>query len=127
MEDRGFTATATLTLALCIAANAAIFAVVNSVLLRPLPVPEPERLVLIHNSYVVREGLVLLVAGLVVGLAGAFAIRRTMESQLYGIGGMDPVVVSAVAAVLGIVALTACVIPARRAARTDQTVALSEQ
>src|SRR5688572_534279 len=50
-KDRGFALTALLTLALCIGANAAIFAVVHSVLLRPLPVPEPERLVLMHNSY----------------------------------------------------------------------------
>ncbi|MGB2715318.1 MAG: ABC transporter permease [Vicinamibacterales bacterium] len=50
-KDRGFAITTLLTLAVCIAANAAIFAVVNAVLLRPLPVPDPERLVLMHNSY----------------------------------------------------------------------------
>ena len=50
-KDRAFTITTLLTLALCIGANAAIFAVVNSVLLRPLPVPEPDRLVLLYNSY----------------------------------------------------------------------------
>ncbi|HEX6322436.1 MAG TPA: ABC transporter permease [Vicinamibacterales bacterium] len=50
-KDRSFTATVLLTLAICIAANAAIFAIVQSVLLRPLPVPEPDRLVHIFNSY----------------------------------------------------------------------------
>ncbi|MEO6212107.1 MAG: ABC transporter permease [Vicinamibacterales bacterium] len=51
LKDRGFSVTVVLTLALCIGANAAIFAVVNSVLLRPLPVPEADRLVLLYNSY----------------------------------------------------------------------------
>ena len=50
-KDLAFAVTAILTLSLCVGANAAIFAVVNSVLLKPLPVPEPDRLVLMHNSY----------------------------------------------------------------------------
>ena len=50
-KDRGFAATAILTLALCIGANAAIFAVVNSVLLQPLPVPHAEQLVHMYNAY----------------------------------------------------------------------------
>jgi predicted permease len=50
-KDRGFTAAAFLTLALCIAANAVLFGIVHSVLLKPLPVPDSDRLVLIYNSY----------------------------------------------------------------------------
>lgn len=50
-KDRSFTATVLLTLAICIGANAAIFAVVQSVILRPLPVPEADRLVNVFNSY----------------------------------------------------------------------------
>jgi hypothetical protein len=50
VKDRAFTRTALFTLALCVGANAAIFAIVNSVLLRPLPVPHPERLALVHSS-----------------------------------------------------------------------------
>jgi len=51
LKDRGFTATATLTLAVCIAANVGIFAIVNSVLLQPLPVPHPEQLIHMYNAY----------------------------------------------------------------------------
>jgi len=51
LGDRGFTITAALTLAICIAANAAIFAIVNSVLLQPLPVPFAGQLVHMYNAY----------------------------------------------------------------------------
>ncbi len=50
-KDRGFSITAILTLAVCIGANVAVFTVVSSVLLRPLPFPEADRLVLISNQY----------------------------------------------------------------------------
>jgi ABC-type antimicrobial peptide transport system permease subunit len=77
-------------------------------------------------TLVLREGVGLLVAGLIAGLAGAFAIRRAMESQLYGIGAMDPLVLASVAGVLFVVAVAACAVPARRAARIDPVVALGE-
>jgi putative ABC transport system permease protein len=76
---------------------------------------------------VLREGLLLLVVGFGVGLAGAFGIRRIMETQLYGIGAMDPTVISVVALLLGAVAMMACMLPARKAARIDPLVALNEQ
>src|SRR5436309_12853993 len=50
-KDRGFSAPAILTLAVCLGANVAIFTIVDSVLLRPLPVPESERIVFISNQY----------------------------------------------------------------------------
>jgi|RhiMetdeSRZDD1v2_1073273.scaffolds.fasta_scaffold72389_4 putative ABC transport system permease protein len=50
-KDRGFSTTAIMTLAVCLGANVAIFTIVNSVLLRPLPVPESERIVFISNQY----------------------------------------------------------------------------
>jgi predicted permease len=74
---------------------------------------------------VISEGLLLLAAGFVVGILGAFAIRRTIQSQLYGVGAMDPVVLGTVAIVLASVALLACSVPARRAARIDPSVALN--
>ena len=51
VKDKGFTLTALATLALCIGANAAVYTVVNAILLQPLPVPESDRILLLHNSY----------------------------------------------------------------------------
>src|ERR1700736_1967053 len=50
-KDKAFTVTAAMTLALCIGANTALFSVVHNVLLRPLPVPDSDRIVLMSNSY----------------------------------------------------------------------------
>ena len=76
---------------------------------------------------IISEGLRLLIFGVGAGLAGAFAIRRAMETQLFGVQGFDPVVLSLVAILLSVVALFACAVPARRAARIDPVIALSEQ
>src|ERR1022692_2824356 len=51
VRDKGFTATALLTFALCLGANVALFAVVSSVLIRPLPYPNPAQLVAVFNKY----------------------------------------------------------------------------
>jgi predicted permease len=75
---------------------------------------------------VLSEGAALVGIGSVLGLIGAFLLRRTLESQLYQIGAMDPFVLGGVGAILAIVALVACLLPARRAARTDPAIALSE-
>jgi len=75
---------------------------------------------------VLREGLLLLGAGLVVGAAGAFALRRSLESQLFGIGSGDPRVLGAVTLLLAVVAFGACALPARRATRIDPRTALTE-
>ena len=75
---------------------------------------------------IVSEGLWLLGLGVVAGLAGAFAIRKAMETQLFGVQPMDPLVLAAVAAVLGVVAFVACAVPARRASRIDPLVALND-
>ena len=75
---------------------------------------------------IVSEGLWLLAIGVAAGLAGAFAIRTAMATQLFGVQPMDPVVLAAVAGVLGIVAFAACAVPARRAARIDPLIALND-
>lgn len=51
LKDRTFTITALLTLAICLGSNAAMFTVVRSVLLKPLPFPDSDRVVLLYNSY----------------------------------------------------------------------------
>ena len=76
---------------------------------------------------IVSEGLWLLGLGVGVGLAGAFAIRRAMETQLFGVQPMDPMVLALVTGVLGVVAFLACAVPARRASRIDPLIALNDQ
>src|SRR4030095_6824484 len=51
LKNPGFTGVAVLTLAICLGGSLAIFAVVDAVLIRPLPFPDADRLVVIHNSY----------------------------------------------------------------------------
>jgi predicted permease len=76
---------------------------------------------------IVTEGLWLLAIGVGIGLVGAFAIRRAMEAQLFGVQPMDPLVLSAVTVMLGLVAFLACAVPAGRAARIDPLIALNDQ
>ena len=78
-------------------------------------------------NLVLREGGMVVGLGALFGLVGAFFLRQTVQAQLYETGAMDASVVGAVAAVLIAVALVACVLPARRAAKTDPLVALSDQ
>ena len=78
-------------------------------------------------TLVLREGGLIVGAGAVAGLVGAFLLRQTLQSQLYETVAMEPLVVAAVGATLLVVALIACVLPARRAAKTDPLIALSDQ
>jgi len=73
---------------------------------------------------VVREGLIVTMIGLLIGVAAAFGLTRLIENQLFGVTPMDPVTIVAVALLLTAVALLACVIPARHAARADPLQAL---
>jgi putative ABC transport system permease protein len=75
-------------------------------------------------SQVCREGLVVAAAGLAIGVVGAAALSRWLESMLFGIKAHDVVAFTVAPLVLLVVALIACLIPARRAASTDPTLAL---
>ncbi|HEY7190350.1 MAG TPA: ABC transporter permease [Vicinamibacterales bacterium] len=75
---------------------------------------------------VLREGLLLVGIGLVLGGIGSFLLRRTLESLLFGITASDPTVLLLVSGGLAAVALAACCVPARRATRIDPLVALTE-
>ncbi|MBS0660834.1 MAG: ABC transporter permease [Verrucomicrobia bacterium] len=76
------------------------------------------------RKLVVREGMTLTLIGLAVGLVIAFFASRLLGNLLYGIGGTDPVTYLAVAALLALVALLACWLPAHRATRVDPMNAL---
>jgi putative ABC transport system permease protein len=73
---------------------------------------------------VIGRGFILTLAGLALGLAAAFALSRSLKSLLFGVSATDPFTFGAVAALLGIVALGACYLPARRATQISPLVAL---
>jgi len=76
---------------------------------------------------VLREGLVLMGIGLALGLGGAFALRRVIESQIYGVSAMDPFLVASVATLLASIAIAASLLPALRATRLDPATILNEK
>lgn len=79
---------------------------------------------------IVRQGMVLAALGVVLGLVGAYVLTKYLESwmklsrMLFGVKPSDPLVYGAIAALLTLVALIACFIPARRATKVDPMVAL---
>jgi putative ABC transport system permease protein len=73
---------------------------------------------------VVRQGMVLTLIGVVVGLGGAVALTRVMSTLLFGVTEKDPITFGVVAALLIAVAFIACFVPARRATKVDPLVAL---
>ena len=73
---------------------------------------------------VLREGFQLVAIGLVLGMIGAASLQKAVASEIYGLRPLDPLVLASVMALLAIVALAACAVPARRAMRVDPMVAL---
>ncbi len=76
---------------------------------------------------IVREGVLLLALGFALGFAGTLGLSRYVESVLFGVRSLDPMVLASVAGLLAAVALVACALPARRAARVDPMTALRQE
>jgi putative ABC transport system permease protein len=82
-----------------------------------------------HNQVrlqILREGAMLATGGLVLGLVGAYALGRTMQSMLFGTGALSLPVVLVTSLVLLLTALAACYVPARRASAVDPLIALRQ-
>jgi putative ABC transport system permease protein len=74
---------------------------------------------------VLREGAVLVVSGLAIGLIGALGLRRVLATHVFGLGALDPIVITAAVFVLCTTAFVACALPARRAGRVNPAIALN--
>src|SRR5262249_32313464 len=73
---------------------------------------------------ILRQGMRLTLIGGLIGMAGSYAMTRLMQSLLYGVGTTDLITFVGVALLLSLVAMAACYVPARRAAKVDPMVAL---
>ena len=73
---------------------------------------------------VLADGGKLVLMGIGIGLAAAVGLTQLIKSFLYGVDAADPLTFAAVAVLLSLVALAACYVPARRAARVDPVIAL---
>jgi predicted permease len=76
---------------------------------------------------VMRQGMGLTAAGVLVGVAGALALTRTIKSLLFEVSATDPVVFTAIPVLLVLVSLAACYTPARRATKVDPLTALRDE
>ena len=76
---------------------------------------------------VLGQGMLLTAVGVVAGIAGAFALTRTIKSLLFEVSATDPFVFTAIPLLLVIVSLVACYTPARRATKVDPLIALRNE
>jgi predicted permease len=76
---------------------------------------------------VLQEGFQLVVIGLILGVVGAVFLQKFVATEVYGVRPLDPLILASVMALLAIVALAACAVPARRALRVDPIVALRSE
>jgi len=153
-KSPGFTAVCVLSLALGIGVNTAVLAVGKSLLLAPLPVPEPHRLAIAYwwradaieglnqfptggltdeqsgrnlPSNYLRQVMLMAGAGLLLGIPLAVLGSRAVRSFLFGVQPTDPWSIGVGAAFLLTVAIAAGIVPAVRAARVDPLVALRRE
>ena len=73
---------------------------------------------------VLGDGARMMLVGVALGLVAALALTRLMASMLFGVRPTDPITFAAVIALLSVITLFACYLPARRAAKVDPMVAL---
>jgi predicted permease len=124
----------TMTLLICFSVIAALFAVVGIYSVMAYAVTQRVgeigvRLALGASSgnilgLIFRTGAIQVAIGLVLGIAGSFAATRLLQEVLYEVKPFDPSVFAGVAAAFALVALLACLVPARRATKVDPMVAL---
>ena len=78
-------------------------------------------------SVIIGRGMSFVGLGVIVGLAASLALTRLLESQLYGVKPTDALTLGGVTALLLLVAIAACWLPARRATQVDPVVALRSE
>jgi ABC-type antimicrobial peptide transport system permease subunit len=75
----------------------------------------------------VREGALVVIIGVIAGLAGSAMLTRFLQSMLFDVEAIDPITYAAIGTLLTVVTLLACVVPAYRATRVDPLVALRHE
>ena len=136
-RDRAFTLAAIAMLALAIGLNVTVFTVMAAMLFRAYPLVKRNDRLGVRMAIgaaakdirrmVLREGMLPVATGMILGLATSLAVNRILQSQLVGVSPYDPATMGGAPVVLIVVALLACEIPARRAMHVDPAVALRHE